>query len=1297
MDYIEQPLKILYENYINYQELDSKNLNSEDRNLINNSSFLNRNKKSFISIITGCNGIGKTAFLKRLECELNSTNKFAKFLSLKTINSLNELQSNISLSIEYIILDGLDELHSNIFQDLKNYLFSLNNKKIIISSRKDFLQKYNMLTGKYDIYELMPLADYTVQEILKKNSIDKKVISDISSLIKIPRFLTYVLEIKKEIKNLHSINKYELLDILVNKHLDILNDRASISIEKHIHKKILQTMALIMMMLGKMNLTIEEFTVFLSKIDSLDIKSYILNKDIFESFSTNQLLLNDGSTISFECKEFLEFLAAKEIIENNLSNSDLYSLVIDKKTNTIDPLWFNTLSYIITFSPIFRKLILDYVLIHIESQDSLLDLLLIINFTKNDLNFILPILKQLIMQYTKLYQYIDIHNRSSSIFGILSIDYNLVLEKLISIISAITFKNEVDNFNIIYINNLLSCIENIIENTKIRKDILTQLKTFFDNNLEYFFNSQHFNVRFLIIYLQIFNVTKIDMLIKNHSISTRQLSLILYYCKVNNKLKELDPVINNYIFNSKNKFRNGEFIISNLTIKEFIMENYNLDRINNLLSSINSDKKISGFIHFLNTINSPEIFSKFDNQNSACILYQNIVKPFLESNSNNIQIKEDIFWERQHGYSSFENIIKLCIKHNIITINTISNSTDNYIAQFTYELIIKNFLVNNIDFDELYNTLKDTNLLFRVWKLDLEKDKQFYYEANIKKYFPTEYNNHILQKIENSNNNYIHLEQDLEKIENNNTNNIYYKIDNLYHIIKEKKYLDIIHSDTLLINRINILINEIITYINNIDVSKLSIEYTSESSYNLSYDFIFYPKAIFILYKMNYNIKNYNSTNILLFSNSIDDIPENYSSTDYQNFIKYLQNEASYAYIRYFLEHIIKTLKPKQSKKLFNLVLKWMDSIAFDEYEITLILGFIYEHKEYLTSNNIRKIEKFKSNKICQDLFISLNIESFISERVKYIKNSLAFEGDLMKIESKASSEYHSEYYTKELFNISINYKNYIIDLLEFAFQKYNTGDYYYFLKYILNLAYNYVKNNIESPEINIVIDKILELEKQAKNRYLYSICLSIKNLKMQNKTDIYNVISTLNHLINQYGRKIYTYDDLFEIIKEILDSNIFEDIQRMKFLEIFKDKENQQLLLKEETYQFLIGYELKRILDQKGFNSKIIFEATGFDKKRSDILIICEGFIQNIVIETKLANNSDLNENNIKNYINDKLEDYKKEFESPKLLFVIINQKNTDTFCKNIIERIKNINNSSITPILINFREYFKQKTKRN
>ena len=174
--------------------------------------------------------------------------------------------------------------------------------------------------------------------------------------------------------------------------------------------------------------------------------------------------------------------------------------------------------------------------------------------------------------------------------------------------------------------------------------------------------------------------------------------------------------------------------------------------------------------------------------------------------------------------------------------------------------------------------------------------------------------------------------------------------------------------------------------------------------------------------------------------------------------------------------------------------------------------------------------------------------------------------------------------------------------------------------------------------------------------------------------------------------RKIYSYDELLNLVKEILEKEIFNDIERMNFFEIFRDnKEGKLNRLNEQTFQFLIGYELNRILNIEGFNTKIIYESTGFDKKRNDIQLVSEGFIQNIVIETKLTENHDIsNEDKIKKYINDTLKKYKLDFNSPKILFVLINQTRSYNNCINKIKLINNNNEDFVLPILIDLKSIF-------
>ena len=326
MDNIEQKIIKLYEDGINYQIINNEKNKYEyiEKNIIkNHNEFISLIKKrNGISIITGNNGIGKTYLLKLINDKFIEESKKTKLIELKKYTSLNEIENEILKQHEIIIFDGLDEINMSIVDDVINYIFSISNKKVIVSSRKDFLQKNNMLNVIYNVYEIMPIEEYKVKKIIEELDIEGLKTDNIMNLLKIPRFLLYIIENIEKVKNLKRIDKYSLLSLIIENHLDTLNNRANTKIEKHIHRKILQSTALVMMMAGKTNLTIEEFITFISRINYLDIKSYILNENIIESFLNNQLILNDGKILQFENKELMEFLAAKEIIENDITNED---------------------------------------------------------------------------------------------------------------------------------------------------------------------------------------------------------------------------------------------------------------------------------------------------------------------------------------------------------------------------------------------------------------------------------------------------------------------------------------------------------------------------------------------------------------------------------------------------------------------------------------------------------------------------------------------------------------------------------------------------------------------------------------------------------------------------------------------------------------------------------------------------------------------------------------------------------------------------------------------------------------
>ncbi len=1291
MDYIEQKIDILFENKINYQKLDKVSDEFKNSKIRNMEEFFERIKSiNGISLIVGSNGIGKTYLLEKLKkhFELNKIN--VSLIKFRDYDNLHSIKEAVTSASEYIIFDGLDEINLNIQNSVLQYALSIKDKNIIISSRRDFALKMNLFDIKYNVYEIRQLEESKIDNILKMYGLNKENYKNIYNLLKTPRFLIHLLNVKDIINYKNNINKFDLLEMILNKHFEVVNERALIKIEINIHKKILQSLALVMMMTGKSNLTMEEFTIFLSNINHLDIKSYVLNKDIIESFLNNQILLNYGDLIAFENKEIMEFLAAKEIFENNFSNKDLFDIVTIEGTNEINTLWFNTISYLISKSKIYFNLILNYIFNNLYIQDNLLDLLLSMNYNFDDKNIIAKNIEKIIFQYSKLYQYMPSSDSMGNISKVLTVDIKLCFRNLIEILVNNKIKIDLTDFDIVFINNTLSCINYLLENYSFNKTETKKLKNYLLKNEKYYIQSENFKVRYLYICLRIFETTEIDNLLENNSIDKRLLSIFLHDKIHLNSLKKFDTHLNYYILNCRNKFDDNLIINENL-IAEFISNNYDISRFKNFINGIKDDNNIASFIHFLNSNNYQDLWIKLSKKSITSILYNKIINKLVNENlQNNRDIREEIMFDRRNG-DALEKIISLCIKYNYITIDSLNNQNyiSDYITKYMRELIIKVFLINSENIQILYEQLVDKKSIFNVWRLDLDNEIRIKLEPEIKNLFSSDFLEYKRLITKYQDKDYVKVEEILKKVDY--ANNIYYKIDRIYDLIKNNNQFSIVNSNVIFKNTLKSFSREIESHILTIDINKLVIKTVKNETYSISYDIQLYHKAIFILLKMGYDINKYNDINVILLNNNIDKIEPLYSDNNYKKLLDYVSKRQSKDYVKFYMDDIIGKLKNYSSNVLFQTIFKWLDYINFDEYQINSILSFILDNLDSLNHDEIKKLKKFRKYKICQDILIELGFEDEIKNRIDYIKTNLVFEGDLMSIENKGNFEYFSGTYINSLAKIGYKNKDYIYDLLSFMFNIYNNGDYYYFSKYILNMITKYINNN--QFNLDDVIDYIISNEKNNNNRYLYKICNNLALLKNIEYKNIIQVINQYNTIVTDQHIKIYSYDDLFNVVKEVLQTNIFNDILRMNFLEIFRDKNTKKIRpLKEEVYQFLIGYELSRILNIRGFSTKVIYESMAFDKKRNDIQLVTEGFIQDIVIETKLSNNDDIsNEKNIKSYIKDTLEKYKERFNSPKILFVIINQSLTIKTCQQKIDLINKNNVQFIDTIPIYLENYFK------
>lgn len=324
-------------------------------------------------------GFGKTRLLKEVANKVNNiTPRNALIIDLKLFaqsgySSLSEYikqkEPNIfssDLSKIFIGLDGLDEVKASDFNitvdRIKDFVNEYPQISMLISSRWHFYKKRQQDFGTFDfsIITLMPFEHEEILKFLQKNSISKndqeKILDTLSApgrdlIIKTPRYLELLVQYVKEkgVKQANKLKRTDLFEYFIYSKL-ILEDKRQNEQRTAMFKRILERLALTMEIYQTNVITKEEFIIFLEEADSTSA-SALISEDLLNIFYEKSLLVNDDTTIRFENTEFQEYLAAKHLLSLQQPFHNLYNLVVEENFREIHPSWFATLSYLVELKP----------------------------------------------------------------------------------------------------------------------------------------------------------------------------------------------------------------------------------------------------------------------------------------------------------------------------------------------------------------------------------------------------------------------------------------------------------------------------------------------------------------------------------------------------------------------------------------------------------------------------------------------------------------------------------------------------------------------------------------------------------------------------------------------------------------------------------------------------------------------------------------------------------------------------------------------------------------------------------
>ena len=340
-------------------------------------------------------GYGKTRMLKEIVLESSKHHKEAMYVDLKMVSCIvedyiresidkytiaesldteekvNECQAiksnNFSLANSQntiICFDALDEVQigetfAKLINDLKDFTNKYDQCVIIISCRTHHYKRYkSILSGT--VFNFCKIFDFQFEQIesfLKKqqppisSSDIEKVMENISlancrNILGTPRYLFMFAKLLKEkgVDEVLRLNRTDLFDSFIYGKLE--GEAGELKIDIFIIKRVLEKLALIMVIYQSNTLTKDDLLTYFDNIES-NLSRAFLEVSNWQVLRDKSLIRDNIDDVQFENREFQEYLAAKELTRIAKNEQALYDLVIDAELKELIPSWFNTLSFFI--------------------------------------------------------------------------------------------------------------------------------------------------------------------------------------------------------------------------------------------------------------------------------------------------------------------------------------------------------------------------------------------------------------------------------------------------------------------------------------------------------------------------------------------------------------------------------------------------------------------------------------------------------------------------------------------------------------------------------------------------------------------------------------------------------------------------------------------------------------------------------------------------------------------------------------------------------------------------------------
>lgn len=345
LSYITPPI-------VKYQNIDDLLKNNNQHSLFavdKNLSIDELLEEDFVCIV-GEPGIGKSRLLDEVKERISTEAFYCKASEFAPHPVPN--------GKAYCIIDALDEVEGNTFyyvlQSIKQYKEENPKVKVLFTCRKHYVASYvryfadcNNLT----FMEIRRLNESAVMNVVG-NKFQNGTVEHINKspklkeLIRIPRYLTFLLEYSKqngECSNIGELFEYMIVCSIENS-IDAregINKNESIKI---LIQRVLEKVAFVMEISRRDQISKDELYTILDGIRGNMTQMFIANFDLL--FFESRILKDTNGILQFENTELQEYLAAKELCRQDNMESVLYDVAVHKELKHIYPNWYDVIPHI---------------------------------------------------------------------------------------------------------------------------------------------------------------------------------------------------------------------------------------------------------------------------------------------------------------------------------------------------------------------------------------------------------------------------------------------------------------------------------------------------------------------------------------------------------------------------------------------------------------------------------------------------------------------------------------------------------------------------------------------------------------------------------------------------------------------------------------------------------------------------------------------------------------------------------------------------------------------------------------